>query len=252
MEYSWGVGPTSWAVGSTDLAVFYRWRTHGPSTLMLIFWTLAYIPTPLVLGPKSWCMCEIERGSRLLCNIATVGPTTKATIDWYIRLDFVNHNGLFLELRLPFDKPVSGRRGYYTYPITCVFKGDSFLHASLTLVGCGQDIDWHDGIGQCKAQLDTMSSSQKQKPKDGADRVDDTSLGESHGIVTEALMWNHKGSSPTQWCTVFKSVPSIRSGPTIQNFVPPTSAFNRIWKTYVIELESFESFESIELFEWFN
>ncbi|KAG0202026.1 hypothetical protein BGX33_009960 [Mortierella sp. NVP41] len=125
----------------------------------------------------------------LKAAVKAAPPQDESGYSLYINAFLVHAVCLFPELKLSFDKPVSGRRGYGSLPYYVQSKADPSRMLPITVTECGRDIDLVDGIAQNKVQLDIISSSRKRKFEDDTDDTDDTVPVESYGIVTNAKMW---------------------------------------------------------------
>ncbi|KAG0010901.1 hypothetical protein BGZ81_002491, partial [Podila clonocystis] len=121
--------------------------------------------------------------------IKAAPPTDETGYVLYINAFLVHAVGLFPELRLSFNKPVSGRRGYGSLPCYVQSKTDPSRMLPVTITGCGQAIDMIDGIPQNKVQLDSISSNRKRKFEGDTDETNNPAPVESYGIVTDAEMW---------------------------------------------------------------
>ncbi|OAQ22668.1 hypothetical protein K457DRAFT_25817 [Linnemannia elongata AG-77] len=134
----------------------------------------------------------------LKAAVKAAPPENRSGYSLYINAFLVHAVGLFPDLRLSLDVPVSGRRGYGSIPFVVQSKTDKLCMLPVTVTGSNRHIsDIGDGIAHNKVQLDVISSNRKRKFEDDADDTDDTDdtvpaksvPTKSYGIVTDAEMW---------------------------------------------------------------
>jgi hypothetical protein len=136
----------------------------------------------------------------LKAAIKAAPPENGSGYSLYVNAFLVHAVGLFPELMLLFDAPVSGRRGYGLTPCTVQSRTNPSYILPVTVTGGRQHIsNIEDGIARNKVQLDVVSSNRKRKSEYDTDNMDVTDDAEDTGDTDSADDTGNTAPTKSYW-----------------------------------------------------